>query len=533
MKLTRRQLLLASLGAGQLALLNRLGVPMLPKAARAAPGDRPTKLLTIYVPGGWVPFDLFCPFTDEQIAALIPPKEKVQSEPVFFTADEVENLDRSDTPLVNGGYAKLRTPVLWNEAELAAGNPDPRTNKDTTPNGWAWRYHELWNNVTAVHGIDMLTAAHESARVSALSGVAAASYKSPGIHSWVAYALAEAFGDDRPLGCVSVGNGPIPNPYTLPATAAPSVLPNLSALEYTLSERRDLAWSGLRNRGPVPELGFDGSDLGVQLSLNDMERIAMERARGFAGRTNAATDGFLSKLYDGYKTVSRQLAQDVVSVLEATTGMEHLSTPYWIPSNWTPLGVDIGGGITSDSGSPWATDFELVLKLLKSDLCSAVSMEARGSGAFYFDTHGDGHGEHFVMLRALFDVIGRMLAEMKATPISGGKTLLDDTLVLIFSEFGRTFPMSNTCDHWPANMVLFAGGNTAPNRQIGSYDTSTGPATSIGFMGTPIDVIDEGGDAATRPPRSPDVVFTALHQMGITDVFIPGGPGVIQGVEQV
>jgi hypothetical protein len=49
-------------------------------------------------------------------------------------------------------------------------------------------------------------------------------------------------------------------------------------------------------------------------------------------------------------------------------------------------------------------------------------------------------------------------------------------------------------------------------------------------VGAPIALIDEGGDMVTRPPKSADIVFTALHAMGIEDFFIPGGPGEIVGV---
>jgi hypothetical protein len=67
---------------------------------------------------------------------------------------------------------------------------------------------------------------------------------------------------------------------------------------------------------------------------------------------------------------------------------------------------------------------------------------------------------------------------------------------------------------------------------VGGFDLSSGPPESIGFMGKPVSLLDENGDVMQRPPWSRDVVFTALHMLGIPDVFLPGGPGQILGVQQ-
>jgi hypothetical protein len=67
---------------------------------------------------------------------------------------------------------------------------------------------------------------------------------------------------------------------------------------------------------------------------------------------------------------------------------------------------------------------------------------------------------------------------------------------------------------------------------VGGFDLSTGAPNSIGFMGKPVDLIDEAGGPMNRPPWARDIIFTALHMMGVPNVFLPGGPGRIVGVEQ-
>lgn len=523
MKTTRRQLLKLGLGAGQLALLNQFGL-LGSRRARAQSGTGPTKLLTISFPGGWMPIYLWCPLTDAQIGTHIPAPVRSSGEQAFFTADQVENLDGTANGALQDGYTKLRVPNLWD----MEGN-------DRSPHGYAWRHYGLHDNHSVVHGVDMGTPSHESGRISSMCGVAASTYRAPAMHAVVANALHARFADTRPLASVAVGDAPVPNPHSLPPSAAPILMPSLDTLAYTLSERPDSAWAGLRDRSARPEMDYEGAATGGMIGANAMDAHAMARIRAMRGRMNAGTDTFYERLYDTYRTVSKQMAQDVVTTLENTPAVDPSrdAPPPWITSNqgWGYFSSDIGPGISSDSGGSWAPDFDLTLKLLKSDLCTAISLNCWGMGHAYFDHHSAGHAVHFPLLRSAWDVVGRLLAEMKATPASNGNgSILDDTVVVLMSDFARTWPGSNTCDHWPTTSVAIAGGGVAPNRMIGGYDLSTAGPTAIGYTGMPVPLTLEGGDAATRPPTSADVCHTVYQMLGISHFFIPGGSGEILGV---
>ncbi len=175
--------------------------------------------------------------------------------------------------------------------------------------------------------------------------------------------------------------------------------------------------------------------------------------------------------------------------------------------------------------------FDTVLRLLKSDLTTAVHM----SMALDFDTHGP-HGHHFSCAhgRNMMDCVARFLGELQATPAPGmpGKTLLDDTLVLVVSEFGRTWAGWNGTSydlpdgHHPFTSVMFAGGNVAGNRQVGSF--------TPGGLGVPVDIVEEDGRATHRVPRAADMVTTALRILGLDmhDFFIPGGYGEVVGLRR-
>jgi len=165
------------------------------------------------------------------------------------------------------------------------------------------------------------------------------------------------------------------------------------------------------------------------------------------------------------------------------------------------------------------------LKLLKSNLATSLAIQVP---VLNLDTHSEGHGIQFLRERAAFDAVGRLLGIMKNSPTSEGTgSLLDETLVLIISEFSRTWPRSNSCDHWPATSVAFVGGGVARNRMIGDYRIATAaPTSSAGFVGQEL-AFDDG---SRRQPRAADVVHTALRIMGIQDFFIPGGSNEIVGV---
>lgn len=531
--ITRRQLLKASLGLAQLGLLGSFG--MLGRSARASgrPEGAPSRIVTLYVQGGWMPIYAFCPLTPTEILERLPTPGTESGEPAFFTPEQVRNLDGTgDAPdPQDPSIQRLRVPHLWDEASLSAGMGDPRNG--TAPHMWAYREYGLHDNVSVVHGIDMKTASHEGAVVSAMCGAAGSSYRAPAIHSVVAERLYNEFKDVRPLPAVALGaRAPVPVALDLAPHGSPTILPNLDALQYSLSERPDTAWRGLRDRSPRDVLDYSGA-VATPIGINQLEGHMLDRVRAISSNANSASDAYLESMYEMYKGVSGQLARDVISMVEAQTGWENLPHPHWINSGWTPYGLMHGRGITSDSGTGYANLFNLALRLMKADVTSAISIGLRGVGDFYFDNHGHGHPTQFLHNRSMLDCIGRFIGEMKATIMPDGRSLLDDTLVLVFSEFARTWPGSNTCDHWPITSTVFAGGPVWPNRMIGGYDFTGIPLTGTGPNGAALSIIDEGeSEAKMRPPTSADVVYTALSGMGIHDHFIPGGAGTIQGIFQ-
>ena len=223
------------------------------------------------------------------------------------------------------------------------------------------------------------------------------------------------------------------------------------------------------------------------------------------------------------------------------SGIEQLTGPASFAGQ-TPYGATGGKfGWTYGLANYHATDamfepsFELMLRLFKADLTSAVHLYLP---ELYFDRHSgqQGHQKEFVDMRGGMDCIGRLLGEMKRTTLPSGKTLLDDTLVVIFSEFARTWASGSSPadfnypdDHWPFTSVTLVGGGLAGGRAVGGYDLS---GFAYGPRGLPVEIHEEDGSTRQRPPTAADVTATVLRVLGLGmhDFFIPGGYGEIAGV---
>lgn len=235
----------------------------------------------------------------------------------------------------------------------------------------------------------------------------------------------------------------------------------------------------------------------------------------------------LESLYDTYKDASRTIARDVLNILEATPGFTHLQMDPAYPATWTAcIGYADQCGRGESTGP-----YEFALQLLKSDLVTSVTVRATSIANFSFDTHtANGPQIHTNHLRITMESIGRLLAEMALTPSRSNaqRTVLDETLVYVFSDFGRTFPKTGS-DHHPATCALLAGGNILGNQMVGAYDEQMDGSP----MGTPVPLVEESGERVTRSPRSQDIAATVLHGFGLEsgrDFFIPGGYGVFDGI---
>ncbi|MBM3525940.1 MAG: DUF1501 domain-containing protein [Alphaproteobacteria bacterium] len=309
------------------------------------------------------------------------------------------------------------------------------------------------------------------------------------------------------------------------------------AASLSFTQKHDRAWAGLRTRTSTPRVAFDGTPLDGSLNLTRIEALQMEEARALRTSAGNEADRLLEGLHDSLAQSSIVLANNVVDVISATPGFEHLTSqgPLYSQKVACLEGSSSCWGWTDGSMG----QIDTALKVLKSGLASSVTYRAVGPDSINgFDTHnggapdgGVGFAYSSTRARALLEEIGRLLIEMQLTPgAATGCSLLDETLVYICSDFGRSFPLAGD-DHHPATVAILVGGGVQGNTMVGGWNESVPVGSSP--MGLATAVTEEDGSAATRLLRAQDVAATVLYGLGLDpkkDFFLPGGYGVVKGV---
>ena len=524
-KFTRRTLLGASLGAAQLALLERF--MSFGERARADEGDGPTRLLVVYLPGGVRFYPLFCPLTPEEIDRTIPPPTNASQEPIFFRPDDLVELDGD-----SGGFTPLRMGRNWNPAD-----PGDRTGYRTSPMGYSWVHYGLGPTTAVLHGIDNGSFAHDAAYVGAMCGIAGGDYRAPAVVSTVANHLHARFAGTRPIPCVAINGSAVPRAPGLPAHAQPTIVPGPDALANLFSSdgERVGRWSGCDHRERIDLPTWDGSGTHAGIGVTTVDGLLLERTRALGARANGKSNDVLGQIYESYAAVSRTLASDVVTAVEAVT-------PVTIPKpdHLRAYGMfDMTFGL-ANGRIDMTANCEWILRLLKSNITSVVYANMP---EHYYDYHNGSSVPYATAAsRAQLDILARLMGEMMATPSPDrpGRTLYDDTVVVIQSEFNRTWMTGRTQDdpsswgygddHNAVTSVVVSGGTVAGNRQIGGFDLEN---ASLPY-GLPVDIEEEDlGHISSRPPRAADTAATLYDLFGMrpgADYFIPGGYGVIQGL---
>jgi hypothetical protein len=516
--ISRRKLLMASLGATQCALLAKYGL-LSGRARAGAPVDRPTKLLTIFIAGGIHHEFMWSPFYDASIPRWVPPAENAPG--IFYDASMVENLDRSGGADADAPIRRIRSHVTWNWDD-----PADRTMGEPNNKGYVWAApeHALYESTAIIHGIDQGTAAHESGQVASLCGIAGANYVLPSIAALIANHLTASF-PDRPVPNLSIGGAVGAPAVTLPSAVNPANIATVADLEYALSDRRP-NWTGLRTRRGAAATAFDGSSGAESESLTTIDDAGLRAIRSRRHRSSDGTDLLLQQLHDTYAGVSRTIARDIVSIVERTRGVEHLPAAMpWTPSNQR-FGWQIGYSDFHATDGMWANEIDLALRMLKSDLVTSVSF--RFHETINFDSHyANPFPPHATHLRGAFESIGRLLVEMQLTPSPSrpDRSLLDETLVYVTSDFGRSFPIGGGSDHNPMHSAVLVNGLIQGNRMIGGYRDDP--------LGIPVAMHEEAGELSMRAPNARDVAATIYACFGLepgVDFFIPGGYGVVDGI---
>ncbi len=147
----------------------------------------------------------------------------------------------------------------------------------------------------------------------------------------------------------------------------------------------------------------------------------------------------------------------------------------------------------------------LARNLLKSNLGTRFIQIQLGG----WDNHQNIYlptGGIYTRARALDQALGPLLDDLDSSPgITQGNSMLDETLIVMMGEFGRTVGDTNSQkgrDHYLQQFAVFAGGGVGGGRVIGRTD----PGGAY--------IVDAGWER-NRPVRPEDIAATIYSALGI------------------
>jgi uncharacterized protein (DUF1501 family) len=144
-----------------------------------------------------------------------------------------------------------------------------------------------------------------------------------------------------------------------------------------------------------------------------------------------------------------------------------------------------------------------------------------------WDNHSDIYAQSgglFSQMKFFDPAVGTLLADLAATPgADPGRTLLDETLVVLMGEFGRTVGPVNAQggrDHFQRMSVAFAGGGVRGGRAVGVTDATANKVVDYGWSGN-------------RDVRVEDLTSTVYSALGIDYTTVLHDDPIGRGFEYV
>ncbi len=233
----------------------------------------------------------------------------------------------------------------------------------------------------------------------------------------------------------------------------------------------------------------DWSDLPAGVPVAPAESVL---DRYLARRTAAFASGARSQ-------AAARLGADIDASLSRATALKELR---WI--------VDFSGGADIPAQAAVACD------VLSRGVARCVSLDSGGS-SLVWDTHAENDPIQSYLWDDLFAGLGQLMQLLELTPGTSAPTLLEETVVVVLSEMGRTPTLNSASgkDHWPYTSVLLLGAGLAGGRVIGGLDAN--------YYGKAIDAASGEDDPAGVVP---DVTALGATLLALADVdpaeFLPG-----------
>jgi hypothetical protein len=471
-KLERRQVLRGALSLAAAGAASRMGMARIAEAAAAVASTR--RFLFCYFPGGW-----------DQLLFL-DPRDPDANERRYDDSNRGTTLTETRYSTLEGhnGF----TPALVRAGNLTFG---PATEK---PGLTAPKLSAHHARIAIVRGLNMGTLGHE------------VGYR---------YFLTGKF----PSGNAARGTSVATECAGQMRSTAP--LPAISLRVEAYNDRQPGQYSAMRVDSiddllQVLERGKD------YLEKDAVEDALADYAKSKGTCAVMAYDrrGLLTRMHDSDTTARATLADHLASKFRFVTSDDEASAA--VRAHY--------GFNRGDAGSPGARA-AFAAQAIKQGVAQCVSVMI-GNGT---DTHFVGNPNHADALYAGTAALAALLDDLAKTEAppelqrTGGKTWLDHTTVLAFSEFART-PLFNQFggrDHHLCSSCLVAGAGIAGDQIVGaSGEVGMGPGR-YDFRARR--VVPDGGENITPEHIAATLLASAGLEPGAALLRVPVIEGLIKG----
>jgi uncharacterized protein (DUF1501 family) len=127
--------------------------------------------------------------------------------------------------------------------------------------------------------------------------------------------------------------------------------------------------------------------------------------------------------------------------------------------------------LSTDTSKELFSKIQSAIDCLEDGLSRTVMVEYRGVNDEGFDTHS-ANARQSDHQEELFGYLLEIMDDLSARTGASGGTLLEETVVVVFSEMGRHPLLNDTMgkDHWTFTSAMFTGGGITGGRVFGGYD---------------------------------------------------------------
>lgn len=255
-------------------------------------------------------------------------------------------------------------------------------------------------------------------------------------------------------GAVYMDTGVLSNSGNVNAASIPAIVASESAATIPIIQLNG-GMDPLIDRGLLsPVSVVRAQNLNLYRSMYPASKEALDQKQMLLNYLSASVERAKAKTgdYDRLKAVSSaqgkiqtQFADDVGSKL-ALTDADRAAFKVNAPRT-------VNGGMMDA--------FALSLKLLKNNLVTCLNLGVGG-----FDTHANQERMMQPVVESFDFLLAKFVTELKAA------NQLDNTLIVLYSDFGRTPKVNNNSgrDHWPVGGALMLGGGILGGRVVGATD---------------------------------------------------------------